>query len=150
MAGMKVTYGLALSEARYKRFIRPLPTGTGRSMVTRVTGSTSDMNKDPGHSLVNRESEERWTLTEGRSEMTVAELRKDLSKHRNTSELIAYIRKLKADRELSIVESSINEGSVLPKGMRGRPSDKWRRSNPKGSQRFSGKGSIETVKSITR
>jgi hypothetical protein len=34
--------------------------------------------------------------------------------------------------------------------MRGRPSDKWRRSNPKGSQRFSGKGSIETVKSITR
>jgi hypothetical protein len=105
MAGMKVKYGLALSEARYKRFIRPLPTGTGRSMVTRVTGSTSDMNKDPGHSLVNRESEERWVL---------------------------------------------NEGSVLPKGMRGRPSDKWRRSNPKGSQRFSGKGSIETVKSITR
>jgi hypothetical protein len=150
MAGMNVAYGLALSEERYRRFIRPLPTGTGRSMVTRVTGSTSDMNKDPGHSLVNRESEERWNLTEGRSEMTVPELRKELGKLRNTSELIVYIRKLKDDKELSIVESSINEGRVLPHGMRGRPSEKWRRVNPKGSQRISVNGSVETVKSITR
>jgi hypothetical protein len=105
MAGMKIKYGLALSEARYKRFIRPLPTGTGRPMVTKVTGSTSDMNKDPAKGIVNRESEERWVLTEGR---------------------------------------------VLPSGMRGRPSEKWRRTNPRGSQRLSSNGSIETIKSIRR
>ena len=46
--------------------------------------------------------------------------------------------------------SPLLEGRVLPQGMRGRPSDKWRRSNPKGSQRFSRSGGIETIKSITR
>lgn len=101
---MRIAYG-RINEERYRRFIRPLPTGKGRPMVTSVVGNTSDMNKDPGHSLVNRESEERWVLTEGR---------------------------------------------VLPPGMRGRPSDKWRRGNPKGSQRFSRDGGIETIKSITR
>jgi hypothetical protein len=111
MAGMKVKYGLALSEARYKRFIRPITPGSKRPMVTKVVGSTSDRSRTPGMSIVGRESEQLWVLDRG---------------------------------------SPLLEGKVLPPGMRGRPSDKWRRSNPKGSQRFSGKGSIETVKSITR
>jgi hypothetical protein len=102
---MRIRYGQRLSEEKYRRYIKPLPTGGGRPMVTKVVGSTSDMNKNPAKGLVNRESEERWVLTEGK---------------------------------------------VLPPGMRGRPSDKWRRSTPKGSQRLARDGSIETVKAVRR
>jgi hypothetical protein len=103
---VRVPYGRPIiNEESYRRFIKPLPSGTGRPKVTRVVGSTSDMNKDPGKGIVNRESEERWVL---------------------------------------------NEGRVLPPGMRGRPSGKWRRASPKGSQTISSSGSIQTVKSIRR
>lgn len=103
---MRVRYGSGtINEEKYRRFIKPITPGSKRSMVTKVVGSTSDRSRSPGMSIVARESDERWVLTEGR---------------------------------------------VLPNGMRGRPSDKWRRSNPKGSQRLSRSGGIETIRSITR